>query len=185
MSITPGMEYDPKRDWVDVADPDNPPPGASKITKADLMRYEDGLEDAETAINGLITVISDEISTQVSELTEGIAESALWPDTANPGLYFFRQGGQLIPSSVPGLYDINPDQPPMPNFEIPTGVMIQAMESTNGTYVRPSDDVNVRCTFVGVNDPISVAFNGDRWDKVPAVIANGISQYIKINGAWV
>lgn len=184
MSVTPGMEFEPKYDWVDVADPNNPPSNASKITANDLKRYEQGLEDAEQAIDQTLSTIADEINTQLSVVTEDIAESALWPDASNPGLYWFRQGGQLVPSGTTGLYDIDPNFSPMPNYEIPNGVIVQVMEANN-TYVRPTNEVNVVCTFVGVGDPITIAFNGDRWDKVPTGTGESIIQFIKINGTWV
>lgn len=184
MSTTPGMEFDPKFNWIDVEDPNNPPAGASKITANDLKRYEQGIEDAEKAIDQLLTVISDEINVQVGSLTEGLADSAIWPDTRNPGLYWFRQGGQLVESGTPGLYLIDPTQTPMPNYEIPSGVMVQTLES-GGSYIRPTNDTNVVCTFVGTSDPLSVALDGDRWDKTPATAGANIIQYIKINGEWV
>lgn len=184
MSTTPGMEFDPKFNWIDVEDPDNPPAGASKITANDLKRYEKGIEDAEQAIDQLLTVISDEIDLQVGTLSEGIADSAIWPDTKHPGLYWFRQGGQLVESDIPGLYVIDPNQAPKPNYEIPAGVVVQTLE-TNGSYIRPTNDTNVVCTFVGSSDPLSIALAGDRWDKTPTAEGTNIIQYIKINGEWV
>lgn len=45
------IEFDPKLDWIDVPDPQNPPAGADKIMAADLLRYETFMSQAVDAIN--------------------------------------------------------------------------------------------------------------------------------------
>lgn len=160
------FEFEPYLGWQNVIDPENPQPGAKRITKDDLLRYERGLEDAEQAIKGVYAEIPVAINSNLSSVTEALGGSAIWPDLTTDGLYLFRQGGQLVESDVPGLYVIQPDIPVMPNFEIPSGVMI-AVNEVGGTYTRPTDSPHIVCVFTGVSDPGAVALENDRWEKLP------------------
>lgn len=47
------MEFDPYYGWVDIVDPDNPPEGAKLIAASDLLRYENGLEQAKNELNSI------------------------------------------------------------------------------------------------------------------------------------
>lgn len=47
------MEFEPYLGWIDVPDPNNPPPGARMIGAADLNRYEAALRDATIEFAGL------------------------------------------------------------------------------------------------------------------------------------
>lgn len=179
--------FEPYLGWINVADPENPPAGAKRITSEDLLRYENGIEDNENTIQQVISEIPPAINQGLAEIADGYAESAIWPDTNSDGLYFFRQGGQLVESEIPGLFDINPNVTPKPNYEIPEGVMVIANEESNA-YTRPSDEPRIVVTFVGYSDPAAVALEGDRWDKLVDPVPVGgrtNSTLVRRSGAWV
>lgn len=179
--------FEPFYDWQDVTDPENPQPGAKRITSGDLIRYEKGIEKNENKIDVVLQEIPVAISEGLSNIANGYTEVAVWPDTDSDGLYWFRQGGQLVESDIPGLYEIDPNATPLPNFEIPSGIMINVNE-VQGAYVRPSASTDLVVTFTGYSDPQAVAIENDRWEKLITPVPSGgrtNSTLVRRSGQWI
>lgn len=119
------MPYEPKLDWLDVVDPDNPPPGAERVTAAALVRMETGIDEA--------TDVAEEALDRVVAVER--------PASFNLAVAFSEAEADSIISAYPGSYVIIADaSPPPPQPAVP---VVGAPVEGDGTLDYQFPDVTV------------------------------------------
>lgn len=137
------MVYTPQT-WVNAL------AGGTPLSAARLNVMEAGIAAADLHVRTYAGTPEGNVTAPVGELCTNTVTGKLYLKATGVGNTGWVLAGSLSAVTI---------------ADLPAGSVIHVAES-GGAYVRPTARTDVCVIFTGTVDPVAVALNGDKWDKI-------------------